>query len=219
MTPEEKAGMMLIQRLNSAPGGELDPNAAKFVNDEHMTRFIFRNPVVPTPDPAIGGGGLSGPQITVQQAAEYTNRVQALAEGTRLGIPALFKSNARNHYEQDARPGINVAAGSFSTWPKEAGLAVTRDMALIRDFADTMRMEWTSIGLHGMYGYMADLSTEPRWFRVHETFTEDADLAADIITTLVTTLQGKPLNPSGVALTVKHFPGGGPQDFGGDPHY
>ena len=218
MTPEEKAGMMLIQTLNADPGGQLGPNAAKFVNDERMTRFIFRNPVVPTPNPAIQGG-LAGPQITVQQAAEYTNRVQALAEGTRLGIPVVFKSNARNHYEQDARPGINVAAGSFSTWPKEAGLAATRDMALVKEFADTMRQEWTSIGLHGMYGYMADLATEPRWYRVHETFTEDADLAADIMTTLVTTLQGKEINPNSVALTMKHFPGGGPQEGGGDPHY
>ena len=218
MTPEDKAGMMLIQTLNAAAGGQLGPDAGKFVNDERMTRFIFRNPVVPNPNPAVAGG-LAGPQITVQQAAEYTNRVQALAEATRLGIPVVFKSNARNHYEQDARPGINVAAGSFSTWPKEAGLAATRDMALIRDFADTMRQEWTSIGLHGMYGYMADLATEPRWYRVHETFTEDADLAADIMTNLVTTLQGRQINPGSVALTMKHFPGGGPQEGGGDPHY
>ena len=218
MTPEEKAGMMLIQTLNSAPGGQLDGKANKFVNDEHMTRFIFRNPVVPVPDPNFKSM-LAGPQITVRDAAEFTNRVQALAEGSRLGIPVVFKSNARNHYEQDARPGINVAAGSFSAWPKEAGLAATRDMKLVADFGETMRQEWTSIGVHGMYGYMADLGTEPRWYRVHETFTEDADLAADIIRTLVTTLQGKELNPGSVALTIKHFPGGGPQEGGGDPHY
>jgi beta-glucosidase len=220
MTPEEKAGMMLIQTLNAGPGGELDRNAPRFVNAEHMTRFILRNPVVPTPDPAITDGR-AGPQITVQQAAEYTNRVQELAEGTRLGIPVLFKSNARNHYEQDARPGIkdNVDAGSFSTWPKEAGLAATRDMVLIADFAETMRQEWTAIGLHGMYGYMADLATEPRWFRVHETFTENADLAAEIMRALVLNLQGRQLNPKSVALTIKHFPGGGPPDGGADPHY
>jgi beta-glucosidase len=33
-------------------------------------------------------------------------------------------------------------------------------------------------------------------------------------------LQGGPLNPhSSVALTLKHFPGGGPQELGLDPHY
>ena len=68
--------------------------------------------------------------------------------------------------------------------------------------------------------------TEPRWYRVHETFTEDADLNANIMGTLVATLQGPrdasgvSLSPStSVALTVKHFPGGGPQELGLDPHY
>ena len=137
-----------------------------------------------------------------------------------MGIPALFKSNARNHYERDARVGINSSAGAFSEWPKEAGLAATRDMELIGDFARTMGAEWRSIGLRGMYGYMADLATEPRWYRVHETFTEDVDLNARIMTTLVKNLQGGPLHPeSPVAMTLKHFPGGGPQENGADPHY
>ena len=38
--------------------------------------------------------------------------------------------------------------------------------------------------------------------------------------TLVEGLQGGPLTPaSAVALTIKHFPGGGPQELGLDPHY
>ena len=33
-------------------------------------------------------------------------------------------------------------------------------------------------------------------------------------------LQGGPVSPStAVALTIKHFPGGGPQELGLDPHY
>ncbi|MDA6076566.1 hypothetical protein O0544_07680 [Edwardsiella anguillarum] len=36
-----------------------------------------------------------------------------------------------------------------------------------------------------MYGYMMDLATEPRWYRVHETFTEDADLMSDIARQLI----------------------------------
>jgi beta-glucosidase len=145
--------------------------------------------------------------------------VQELAEGTRLGIAVVFKSNARNHIERDARPGINVATGAFSEWPKEPGLAATRDTALIAEFGRIMAREWTSIGLRGMYGYMADLSTEPRWYRVHETFTEDADLGSAIIGTLVKNLQGPRLGPGSVALTLKHFPGHGPQAGGADSHY
>jgi beta-glucosidase len=212
MTLDEKAGMMLIDTLNAlvAPNTISNTNASRFINDEKMTRFVFRNAV------SIAGT----PNVTPQQAAEFTNAVQEMAEATRLGIPALFKSNTRNHYERNARQGINEPAGSFSEWPKEAGLAATRDMALIKRFADTIGEEWSAIGLRGLYGYMADLSTEPRWYRVHETFTEDADLCAEIMTTLVKSLQGGPVNRnSKVALTIKHFPGGGPQEMGLDPHY
>ncbi|AQV98255.1 hypothetical protein BJN34_30765 [Cupriavidus necator] len=219
MTLDEKAGMMLIDTLNADWGGVVPATATDYLGTQKMTRFIFRNTVTNTPDSTVGTA-LSGKQITAQQAAQFTNAVQKMAEASRLGIPVVFKSNARNHYERNARFGINTAAGSFSEWPKEAGLAATRDMDLIADFAQTMGAEWKAIGLRGMYGYMADLSTEPRWYRVHETFTEDADLNAQIITTLIKNLQGGPVNAnSAVALTIKHFPGGGPQELGLDPHY
>ncbi|HEY5917196.1 MAG TPA: glycoside hydrolase family 3 N-terminal domain-containing protein, partial [Chryseolinea sp.] len=200
------------------PGGKLPLRAAEFVEDEKMTRFIFRNVVTQNPRPTTGGG-FAGAQITPFEAAQFMNAIQELAENTRLGIPPMFKSNSRNHVEFDARVGINEESGAFSSWPKESGLAATRDMELIGDFARTMRQEWTSIGLRGMYGYMCDLSTEPRWYRVHETFSEDAQLTADIITTLIKNLQGISLNSRSVATTIKHFPGGGPQEGGGDPHY
>lgn len=263
MSLDEKAGMMLIDSLNApaAPKSLDSTDAARFVNEEKMTRFIFRNlvatevaasgppggpgasglpRVAPTPSGASGatgtapapsgapgalpappgGGAFAAAPVTPRQAAEFTNAVQELAEATRLGIPVVFKSNARNHYERQARQGINEAAGAFSEWPKEAGLAATRDMGLIRNFAETMGAEWRAIGLRGMYGYMADLSTEPRWYRVHETFTEDADLCAEIMKVLVTGLQGGAVSRNtSVALTIKHFPGGGPQEWGLDPHF
>ena len=221
MTLEEKVGLMLINTLNSDAGGAVPQTAFDYVNTQKMSRFIFRNVVTATP---------TAGQVTPEQAAKFTNAVQAMTEGTRLGIPAVFKSNARNHYEKDPRFGISEAAGAFTEFPKEAGLASASlgagDMSVIKNFASVMGDEWKSIGLRGMYGYMADLSTEPRWYRVHETFTEDADLNASIMKTLVQTLQGPTVrdgtsvNPnSAVALTLKHFPGGGPQEGGFDPHY
>lgn len=234
MTLEEKAGLMLIDTLNGACGGAAPAKAADFVNVQKMHRFIFRNVVNAVGTCGEDRGFRAGSQLTPQQAAKYTNTLQAMTEATRLGIPALFKSNARNHFERDARVGVNNASGVMTEFPKEAGLAAAAlgdealktgkttvgDMAAVKLFAHVMGEEWKAIGLRGMYGYMADLATEPRWFRVHETFTEDADLAANILKTLVENLQGGPLNPaSPVALTLKHFPGGGPQELGLDPHY
>jgi beta-glucosidase len=234
MTLEEKAGLMLIQTLNGGCEGALQPSAAALVNQQQMHRFIIRNVVNVQGTCGPDAGIRAGSQLTPQQAAKFTNGVQALAEATRLGIPALFKSNARNHFERDARTGINNASGAMTEFPKEAGLAAAAlgeefrktgkatvgDMDVIRRFSHVMGEEWKAVGIRGMYGYMADLATEPRWYRVHETFTEDADLAANIMKTLVEHLQGGPLNPkSPVALTMKHFPGGGPQELGLDPHY
>ena len=219
MTLEEKAGMLMIDTLNADWEGAVPANAGDYINTQKMTRFIFRNTVDGNPVKQARSG-FGGQPITPGQAARYTNSIQELGETTRLGIPIVFKSNARNHYERSARAGINSAAGAFSEWPKEAGLAATRDMKLIEEFAGVMAAEWKAIGLRGMYGYMADLATEPRWFRVHETFSENADLVAEITSILVKTLQGGPVNPdTGVALTVKHFPGGGPQEYGLDAHY
>jgi beta-glucosidase len=219
MTLEEKVGMLLINTLNAGEKGEMTDAAVDLIENQKMTRFVFRNTIKDNPVSTGAGNGFGGTQISPYEAAQFMNAVQELSESTRLGIPAMFKSNSRNHMEIDARAGINVESGSFSAWPKESGLAATRDMELIADFAKVMSEEWRAIGLRGMYGYMADLSTEPRWYRVHETFTEDSELASEIIKVLIKNLQGETLNSKSIALTIKHFPGGGPQEGGGDPHY
>lgn len=219
MTLEEKVGMMLINTLNAGEQGKITDQAVDLIENQKMTRFIFRNTIKDNPVNIGPGNGFAGVQISPFDAAQFMNAIQELSERTRLGIPAMFKSNARNHMDYDSRAGINVESGSFSSWPKENGLAATRDLELIADFAKIMAEEWRSIGLRGMYGYMADLATEPRWYRVHETFTEDSELASDIISVLIKSLQGEQLSSKSIALTIKHFPGGGPQEGGGDPHY
>ena len=135
---------------------------------------IFRN-VVDSGERGVcqpGGGGFgTNVRVTPAEAATFMNDMQALSEATRLGIPVLYKSNARNHIDPQARAGINEASGAFSAFPKEAGIAAAAlgeqakntgeatdgDMSVVEDFAAVMGDEWSSIGLRGMYGYMADL--------------------------------------------------------------
>jgi beta-glucosidase len=249
MTLAEKAGMMLIATNNPDCDASISQRGRNLIDTQKMTRFILRtkaNSVAPDCSVKLTGFALRGgyPQTPVN-LARFTNAVQERLEGGRLGIPGLFKDNARNHVEANPLFGITVGAGTFTEFPKEAGLAAAAlgagapptpdgkiptnlkgDMRIIRQFTGVMGQEWRAIGLRGMYGYMADLTTEPRWARAHETFTEDADLMTDIIGELVTGLQGAvrkdgtSLSPqSAVALTIKHFPGGGPQEMGWDPHY
>jgi beta-glucosidase len=227
MTLEQKAGTMLIDTLNAGCGGAADTTeAADFIRQQKMTRFILRNMATARPDACDGSvkPGRGGFAVTPRQLAEFHNAVQALAEAEPLGIPVLFKDNQRNHYNNDPRFGISSGAGSFTEFPREAGIAAaalgTGSMAPVEALTRVMGEEFRAVGLRGVYAYMADLATEPRWHRVSETFTENADLDADIMRSLVLGLQGGPLNPrSSVALTMKHFPGGGPQEQGLDPHY
>ena len=250
MTLGEKAGAMLIATNNPECDGTLGQAGRALITGEEMSRFILRSTATGQPaDCSVKLTGFAlrgGYDQTPFQLANFTNAVQELREASRLGIPALFKDNARNHVETNPAFGIGQGAGVFSEFPKEAGLAsaalgagappraddgtppdnLHADMAIIRRFAQVMGQEWRAIGLRGMYGYMADLGTEPRWSRFHETFSEDADLVGDIAATLIEELQGPKgadglaLSPStNVSMTLKHFPGGGPQQLGLDAHY
>ena len=242
MTAEEKVGMMMINDNNAGCAGAVTATSADYINTQKMTRFILRSTAAATSSPCDGSftPGRGGYVVTPQQLAAYTNALQEMAESTRLGIPLVFKDNARNHVETDPRQGIGAGAGAFTQFPKEAGLAAaalgeqflkegkatTGDMAVIKTFTGVMGQEYNAVGLRAAYTYMADLLTEPRWYRAHEVFTEDADLNANIMKSLVQGLQGSIIKDgtsvnasTAVALTMKHFPGGGPQELGMDPHY
>ena len=151
--------------------------------------------------------------------AEWSNNLQALCEAQPLGIPAIVASNPRNHITRDASIGLSVGRTDFTAWPGELGLSATRDLLLIRDFANMARQEWTAVGLRKGYMYMADLATEPRWQRVEGTFGEDAEWVGKMMYEVVRGFQGEKLGAGSVALTTKHFPGGGATEGGHDPHF
>lgn len=108
MTLQEKAGLMLIDTLNARFGGEVASHTDDYLDNQHMRRFIFRNQVVPFGDETQGDDDqpfIAGSTINPTQAATFMNAVQERAEDSRLGIPVMFKSNARNHIDPEAPPG------------------------------------------------------------------------------------------------------------------
>jgi Beta-glucosidase-related glycosidases len=237
MTVEEKAGFMLISttRLENdwsfeKPKTNL-PITSNF-NEEDLVQDINMFTHKPLPVPSLSSAGTTKAVTKNHQRhfilranaatsilAEWSNKLQALCESDRLGIPAIVASNPRNHITKDASIGLSVGKTAFSTWPGELGLAAMRDPELVHEFADIARQEWAAIGLRKGYMYMADLATEPRWQRVEGTFGEDAGLAAQTMREVVLGFQGNKLSSSSVALTVKHFPGGGATENGQDPHF
>ncbi|MBB4955745.1 beta-glucosidase [Agrobacterium vitis] len=225
MTIPERAGMMMIDTLLAGCNGTSEGTpAANLIKTQYMTRFIVRNKIDTTADTCQGRPPVQGWTVTAQEFVRFANDIQSQAEATRLGIPVVLKSNPRNHHDPDARFGIASSAGIMTEFPKELGIAAavlgTGNMEPVRALTEVVGQEWQALGIRGMYGYMADLATEPRWYRVGETFGEDSALTSNIIRNIVTGLQGEHLNSdSAVALTIKHFPGGGPQLGGLDPHY
>ena len=151
--------------------------------------------------------------------AEWADKLQALCESEPLGIPSIIASNPRNNITTNASPGTSVGTTVFTEWPGELGLSAMRDLTLTREFADISRQEWLAVGLRKGYMYMADLSTEPRWSRVNGTFGENAEWVAQMIREVILGFQGEKLNPTSVALTTKHFPGGGSGKGGQDSHF
>src|SRR6185503_1688257 len=220
MTIEEKAGLMVGPSLAMGPGGTLSeqpvyganpfsggavalvsPGTTDALHKRHIVQFINRQNTDP------------------RTMATWLNAVQEVAEARRLGTPVLFVTNPRNHYGAGATFGIAEASGAFSQWPGTLGLAATRDVGLVEEFARIAAQEYVSVGIRGAYHPTADVATEPRWGRFRETFGEDAALTADFTAALIRGFQGPAVGPRSVALTVKHFPGAGPARNGQDAHF
>ncbi|GEO08159.1 glycoside hydrolase family 3 protein [Segetibacter aerophilus] len=237
MSLEEKVGFMLISttRLKNEGGQQASENKLQVTSDFNeedvvATNNIFTRKPLPVPIMNVAGTTKGVTQfhlrhfifranVSARITAEWANKLQALCESDGLGIPAIVASNPRNHITQDASIGLSVGATTFSTWPGELGLSAMRDLKLVREFADIARQEWKAVGLRKGYMYMADLSTEPRWQRIEGTFGENAEWVAQMMTEVVLGFQGPKLNASSVALTTKHFPGGGAGEGGQDPHF
>jgi beta-glucosidase len=207
MTLEEKAATLFHQGLVVPDDGAVsdEPDAlapvatGSLVRDLGLTHFnIYWGP---------------GPAVL----AEWQNRMQEAAEDSRLGIPITISSDPRHGFGDN--PATSMSGNGFSSWPEPIGLAATRDEDLVREFADVARREYLAVGIRVALHPMADLATEPRWCRASGTFGEDAELAARLVRAYIQGFQGDTLGSRSIACMVKHFPGGGPQLDGEDPHF
>ena len=158
-----------------------------------------------------------------EDLTNYLNQLHALAEECEHFVPVQVVSNSRNE-NGELVYGMNDASGVFAAWPGTLGIAAAvrgDSIEIIDRFADCVRREWDAAGLKKGYMYMADVVTDPRWQRTYGTFGEDPKLISEILEHLIPRIQGSSegVTPDGVAVTVKHFPGGGPRENGFDPHY
>jgi beta-glucosidase len=102
-------------------------------------------------------------------AAEAGNALQRyVMENTRLGIPLfLAEESAHGH----------MAIGT-TVFPTGIGQAATWNPDLIQEMAAVIAKEIRLQGAHIGYGPLLDLSRDPRWSRVEESYGEDPVLTA-----------------------------------------
>ncbi|MFM7329945.1 MAG: glycoside hydrolase family 3 protein, partial [Bacteroidota bacterium] len=217
MTLEEKAGAMFITMAGMDTDGEPIEKPV-FSTDMLVTAFSF---LLPGNSEMVVRKHMNSFNILGSMdnraLAHYNNRIQQMAERTRLGIPVTIGTDPRHGVPNN--PGASIYTPQFSAWPGPLGLAATRDTALVRTFADIARQEYLATGIRLALHPMADLATEPRWGRILGTFGEDAELATRMSRAYVLGFQGDTLGRQSVACMSKHFSGGGPQEDGEDPHF
>jgi len=211
MTLEEKAGMMFIHGApvseDALPDGKVGlegisarlPSVAENITDRKMTHFNIWS--IPT---------------DLDIYAKWYNATQQFAEKTRLGIPITIASDPRHHFSNNI---FSMSAAGFSQFCETLGLAALGDEEFVKEFANIVRQEYLALGIRESLHPQIDLATEPRWPRINGAFGEDAQLTAKMVTAYIEGMQGASLNENSIACMTKHFPGGGPQKEGLDPHF
>lgn len=207
MTLEEKAGLMFMDgsviaedaSIEEKPGNfEFGSFASTMISKQKMNHFNL--------------WGVPG----VKVVATWYNKLQKFEEQTRLGIPVTISSDPRNHFTRNI---FSMAANEFTQFCETLGFGALDDADLVEQFAEIARKEYLAVGIRVSLHPQIDLATEPRWPRVSGTFGEDAHVAARLVKAYIKGFQGAALGPNSVACMTKHFPGGGPQKEGLDPHF
>ena len=135
--------------------------------------------------------------LNPELAAEALNKLQKFAvEETRLGIPVLFAEET---------PHGHMAIGT-TVFPTGLSMASTWNPELLRRAGEVVALEARLQGANVGYGPVLDISREPRWSRMEESFGEDPMLAGILGVAYMKGMQGDVQNDGKhLYSTVKHF--------------
>ncbi|MFC8097775.1 glycoside hydrolase family 3 N-terminal domain-containing protein [Streptomyces sp. NPDC057363] len=149
-----------------------------------------------------GVGHLSMAWFIGGDADDMRAKLDTIQAGVREVSP--FGIGALVHIE-----GINgFLHASGSQFPTAWAQATTWDPELVRRGAAVTGAHMLQTGVQLMFAPVMDISRDPRWGRVHETYGEDPELAAQMSVAFVRGIQGTGQD-TGVLATGKHFLGYG----------
>lgn len=150
---------------------------------------------------AVRSGRVGG--VINQVDPALSARLQDIARDSRLGVPLL---SARD-----------VIHGFKTVYPIPLGQAATWNPDLVKQAARASAAEAAAHGVNWTFSPMLDVSRDPRWGRIAESFGEDTYLTSQMGVAMVDGYQGDDLaDPTSIAACVKHFAGYGAAEGGRD---
>ncbi|MGA2065447.1 MAG: glycoside hydrolase family 3 C-terminal domain-containing protein, partial [Thermoguttaceae bacterium] len=134
-----------------------------------------------------------------RQQAEFLNRLQQIARGTRLGVP-LLESEEGTH-------GLMCPGGTI--FPEGPTLGSTWNMDLLGRIYTTVAREARAIGVHQTFTQVVEPIRDPRLGRNEEAFSEDPFFCARVAEAIVRAEQGAGgvSAPDKVVTGLCHYPG------------
>lgn len=196
MTLEEKVGQLLCPlgwEMYEIHGSEVHPSEKfkQLIKERNVGMLWATYRADPWTKKTLENG------LKPELAAKAGNALQKyVIENTRLGIPVFLAEEA---------PHGHMAIGT-TVFPTGIGMAATWAPELIKEAGQVIAKEIRSQGGHISYGPVLDLTHDPRWSRVEETFGEDPVLSGTLGAAMVAGLDGGNLSQEYATIaTLKHF--------------
>ena len=196
MTLEEKVGQLLCPlgwEMYEIHGSEVHPSGKfkQLIKERNAGMLWATYRADPWTKKTLANG------LNSEMAAKAGNALQKyVMENTRLGIPMFLAEEA---------PHGHMAIGA-TVFPTGIGMAATWSPELVKEVGQVIAKEIRSQGGHISYGPVLDLTRDPRWSRVEETFGEDPVLSGTLGASMVDGLGGGNLSQKYATIaTLKHF--------------
>ena len=196
MTLEEKVGQLLCPlgwEMYEIHGNEVCPSGKfkQLIKERNAGMLWATYRADPWTKKTLANG------LNPELAAKAGNALQKyVMENTRLGIPMFLAEEA---------PHGHMAIGA-TVFPTGIGMAATWSLELVKEVGQVIAKEIRSQGGHISYGPVLDLTRDPRWSRVEETFGEDPVLSGILGASMVDGLGGGNLSQKYATIaTLKHF--------------
>lgn len=196
MTLEEKVGQLLCPlgwEMYEIHGSEVHPSEKfkQLIKERNVGMLWATYRADPWTKKTIANG------LNPELAAKAGNALQKyVMENTRLGIPMFLAEEA---------PHGHMAIGT-TVFPTGIGMAATWSPELVKEVGQVIAKEIRSQGGHISYGPVLDLTRDPSWSRVEETFGEDPVLSGILGASMVDGLGGGNLSQKYATIaTLKHF--------------